>query len=103
MKTGLRSVPLAVGMTALGPSLAQACSTCFSKVQTPMTEASAWAVLTMLGITAGVLAGFGAFMICLVRRARSAGGGLPALAAACLQTPPNLPFAGEEKVRRTHP
>ena len=47
-----------------------ACSVCFGQSDAPMAVAMNMGVVVMIAVVAGVLAGFGAFIFYLARRAR---------------------------------
>ncbi len=51
------------------PRLALACPVCFGQSDSPMASAANTGILVMLGIVGCVLAGFGAFIAHLARRA----------------------------------
>jgi hypothetical protein len=59
-------------MLLLAPRVALACPVCFGDATTPMAYAANRAILMMLVLVGGVLAGFASFFIYLVRRARLA-------------------------------
>ena len=65
-----------VGLAALAlasaPEPALACPVCFGMLEGPLADGTNKAILTLLGITGCVLAGFATFFICLIRRARIA-------------------------------
>jgi hypothetical protein len=65
-----RSLPLLVMLGA--PRVALACPVCFGQNDSPMAQAMNLGILLMLVVVGGVLAGFAAFFISLVRRARLA-------------------------------
>ncbi len=52
----------------VAPTQASAC--CFGAPDTPMTQAVAWGVVVMLGLTGGVLFAFAAFFMYLFKRSR---------------------------------
>ena len=52
------------------PRVALACPVCFGQSDSPMAWATNMAILFMLGLTGGVLVGFGAFIVYLMRRAK---------------------------------
>ena len=54
------------------PRVALACPVCFGQNDSPLAQAMNLGILLMLIVVAGVLAGFAAFFISLVRRARLA-------------------------------
>jgi hypothetical protein len=63
-----------VGLAALAltsaPAPAVACPVCFGMLEGPLADGTNKAILTLLGITGCVLAGFATFFIYLIRRAR---------------------------------
>ena len=50
-----------------------ACATCFGAKDAPMTHGMNLAILTLLGVTGGVLGAFALFLITLAKRARRYG------------------------------
>ena len=54
------------------PRVVLACPVCFGQNDSPMAQAMNLGIMLMLVVVAGVLAGFAAFFISLVRRARLA-------------------------------
>jgi hypothetical protein len=65
-----RLLPLLVMLGV--PRVALACPVCFGQNDSPLAQAMNLGILLMLIVVAGVLAGFAAFFISLVRRARLA-------------------------------
>lgn len=65
----MRKTLLTLGML-VAPRAALACPMCFGQNDTPMGNAVKAGVILMLAIVAAVLAGFGAFIVHLNRRAR---------------------------------
>ena len=59
-------------VTASAPKVALACPVCFGALEGRMGDAVSMAVLTLMGVTIAVLAGFASFFLYLVRRARAA-------------------------------
>jgi hypothetical protein len=57
-------------LTLLAPAALQACPICFQFEQGPVTAGMRGAVIVLMGVTAGVLAGFAVFITRFVRRAR---------------------------------
>jgi integral membrane sensor domain MASE1 len=53
------------------PQAALACPVCFGALEGPVADGTNKAVLTLLGVTVGVLAAFATFFVYLVRRARA--------------------------------
>ncbi len=53
-------------------SLVLACSVCFGQSDSPLAKGTNMGIFFMLGVTALVLAGFGSFIIYLIRRERTA-------------------------------
>jgi len=53
------------------PRVLSACPSCYGNPDEAMTQGMNFAILSLLGITGGVLAAFAAFFIQLRRRARS--------------------------------
>jgi hypothetical protein len=66
-----------------GAAEALACAVCYGAPGDPMTKGMNLAILTLLGVTAGVLAGFVAFFVYLMKRSRMAfeAGSDPAISA----------------------
>ncbi len=54
------------------PRAALACPVCFGQSDSPMAYAMNMSILVMLGITGVVLAGFGGFVVHLMRKASAA-------------------------------
>jgi uncharacterized membrane protein YozB (DUF420 family) len=65
-----RGVVLMVSLVAV-PRVALACPVCFGQSDSPMAVAMNTGILAMLGVVVAVLAGFGLFIVNLIRRARS--------------------------------
>jgi hypothetical protein len=65
----MRTTLFTLGMLA-APRVLLACPVCFGQNDTPMGNAIKGGVILMLVLVAGVLAGFGAFIVHLNRRAR---------------------------------
>ena len=61
----------------VAPRAVLACPVCFGQNDSPLASGMNLGIIVMLGVTGGVLAAFASFMIHLVRRARSVGGGEP--------------------------
>ncbi|MEW5874213.1 MAG: LPXTG cell wall anchor domain-containing protein [Candidatus Zixiibacteriota bacterium] len=59
----------------LHPATATACAVCYGDPQAPMTNGMNMAILSLLGITGGVLSAFVAFFVFLRKRARAAWSG----------------------------
>ena len=53
------------------PEMAYACATCFGNPNAAATQGMNKAIITMLGITGGVLGGFGSSIFILRRRAQN--------------------------------
>ena len=66
------SFALAV-MLVLPARDASACAVCFTPADPAITESLNAGILVLLGVTAGVLAGFVRFILSLMRRARNTG------------------------------
>lgn len=58
----------------LVPRAALACPVCFGNSDSPLVSATNLGIMAMLGVVAGVLSGFAAFIVHLNRRARLVGG-----------------------------
>ena len=56
----------------LTPSESLACPICFGDPESPVVQGSNWAVVTLLGVTGGVLSGFVGFIFHLMKRSRQA-------------------------------
>lgn len=65
----MRTTVLTALMLA-APRAALACPVCFGQNDSPMAAAANMAIILMLVIVVGVLAGFASFIIYLMRRAR---------------------------------
>jgi hypothetical protein len=65
-----RAMGLMVALVAV-PRVALACPVCFGQSDSPMAVAMNTGILAMLGVVGAVLAGFGLFIVNLIRRARS--------------------------------
>jgi hypothetical protein len=68
----VNNVRLALLTLALlaAPRAALACPVCFGQSDSPMAWGTNMAIFFMLGLTGVVLAGFGAFIVYLMRRAK---------------------------------
>ena len=69
-----------------------ACAVCFGQSDSPMAQATNMGILVMLGVVAFMLAGFGAFIFYLSRRARIAA------ADASTDPTPAAEFGGMHRV-----
>ena len=71
-----RSLTLMTCVTAavlvLTPSESLACPICFGDPDSPAVQGATWAVVTLLGVTGGVLSGFVGFIFHLMKRSRQA-------------------------------
>ena len=71
-----RSLTLMTCVTAavlvLTPSESLACPICFGDLDSPAVQGATWAVVTLLGVTGGVLSGFVGFIFHLMKRSRQA-------------------------------
>jgi hypothetical protein len=67
----MRQVTITLALVAI-PRAARACPVCFGQSDSPMAWGTNVAILFMLGVTGAVLAGFGAFIVYLMRRAKLA-------------------------------
>ena len=69
----IRSISVVAFLLFLTPTIAWACPICFG-LETGSDEAVSlnWAVFTLLGVTGGVLSGFVAFIVHLMKRSRQA-------------------------------
>jgi hypothetical protein len=65
-------------LIAAAPRAAQACAVCFGQSDSPMALSVNMGIYVLLGVTAGVLAAFGAFFVHLMRQARMAADAAPA-------------------------
>lgn len=71
----IHPVAAAVAIALLTPAAALACPVCFGgDPDSAMIQSARWAVLALLGVTAGVLSGFVGFIFHLIKRARQAHG-----------------------------
>ena len=57
-------------MLLAAPRAALACPVCFGQSDSPLANATNMGIIAMLGVVAGVLSGFAAFIVHLNRRAR---------------------------------
>ncbi len=60
---------IAIGLYLL-PSVSHACATCYGASDAPATEGMNWAIITLLGVTGGMLGSVGAVMVRLKNRAK---------------------------------
>jgi len=67
----MRKILMTLAAVAV-PRAALACPVCFGQSDSPMAWGTNMAILFMLGVTGAVLAGFGAFIVYLMRRAKMA-------------------------------
>jgi hypothetical protein len=58
----------------LTPSESLACPICFGDPDSPVVRGANWAVVTLLGVTGGVMSGFVGFIFHLMKRSRQAWG-----------------------------
>jgi hypothetical protein len=65
----VRRVLITTGLVA-APRAALACPVCFGQSDSPMAWGTNMAIFFMLGLTGVVLAGFGGFILYLMRRAK---------------------------------
>ena len=63
---------LPIAGLVLAPRWTYGCAVCFGDPQAPATQGMNWAILTLLGITLGVLAGVVSFMIYLGKKSAAA-------------------------------
>ncbi|MDP6170500.1 MAG: hypothetical protein QF780_10865 [Candidatus Marinimicrobia bacterium] len=56
MRTNTKII-LILSVLLLIPDLSHACATCFGDPSAPATEGMNWAIITLLGVTGGVLGG----------------------------------------------
>lgn len=68
MRTTIAALVFLVALL-LGGHAAMACPSCYGAPDSPMTEGMNMAIMSLLGITGAVLAGFVAFFVYLRRRA----------------------------------
>lgn len=61
---------LALSLVLAWPAVALACPVCFQVEEGPVTAGVQAAVLVLMGVTTGVLSGFGMFIARFVRRSR---------------------------------
>jgi hypothetical protein len=61
---------LTTAAVVAAPRAALACPVCFGQSDSPMAWGTNMAIFFMLGVTGAVLAGFGGFIVYLMRRAR---------------------------------
>lgn len=68
-----RALVLAAALFVLAPAVAEACPICFGADPDSATGRSLnWAVITLMGVTGGVLSGFVGFIFHLLKRSRQA-------------------------------
>ena len=60
----------AVALAIVVPRVALACAACYGAPDAAQTRGMNFGIFTMLGVTGGVLGGFGAMIFCFARRAR---------------------------------
>ena len=61
-----------VAVLTLIPNEALACPVCFGDPDSPAVQGTRWAVVTLLGVTGGVLSCFVGFIFHLMKRSRQA-------------------------------
>jgi hypothetical protein len=61
---------LTLGLLLVAPNAAWACPVCFQVDESEVTRGVQAAVLVLVGVTTGVLSGFGVFIARFVRRTR---------------------------------
>ncbi|MBT3300649.1 MAG: hypothetical protein HN657_04160 [Candidatus Marinimicrobia bacterium] len=61
---------IAIGLSLI-PGITQACSTCYGASDAPATQGMNWAIITLLGVTGGMLASVGTMIIRLKNRAKN--------------------------------
>jgi hypothetical protein len=66
-----RILTTCVGLMVALPATALACPVCFGESDAPLAQAMNQGIMFMLAIIVSVLAGFGAFIVYLMRRAAS--------------------------------
>lgn len=64
---------LTMALLLAAPAAAWACPVCFQVEENEVTRGVQAAVLVLVGVTSGVLSGFGVFIARFVRRSRRAG------------------------------
>ena len=64
------NLALLASLMILLPHVGGACPSCYGAADAPMTEGLNMALLSLLGVTGGVLAGFVSFFLALRKRAR---------------------------------
>lgn len=90
-RTGTKAARAAAlaALAALAPAAAWACPICFGADPDSATGRSVnWAVLTLLGVTGGVLSGFVGFFLHLLKRSRQALGNDAAFESAARRGEP---------------
>jgi hypothetical protein len=70
MRRVLAAVSAAVILLFVMHSVSTACPSCYGDPAAPMTEGLNWAILSLLGVTGGVLTGLGGFFLFLRSRIR---------------------------------
>jgi len=65
------ALPALLLVCVFHPATALACAVCYGDPQAPMTNGMNMAILSLLGITGGVLSAFVAFFVFLRKRART--------------------------------
>jgi len=88
----VRRSALFTALLALLPRAALACPVCFGQNDSPMALGINYGILVMLGFIGSVLAGFAAFFVYLMRRARL---------AEELSLEAGVPGAGQQPARRS--
>lgn len=61
-----------VALLVLTPSVLHACPICFGEPDSPLAQGANWAVVTLLGVTGGVLSAFVGFIFHLMKHSRQA-------------------------------
>lgn len=54
----------------MNPDISHACATCFGDPTAPATEGMNWAIITLLGVTGGVLGGIIRSIVVIGRRTK---------------------------------
>jgi len=73
--TTLRRAALLAGLAAALAARAAACPVCYGAPDSPATQGMTAAIITLLGVTGGVLAAFGTMFLRLRSRVRMIAGG----------------------------
>ena len=69
MNTNIKII-LILSVLLMNPDISHACATCFGDPAAPATEGMNWAIITLLGVTGGVLGGVIRSIVVIGRRTK---------------------------------